>query len=129
MENIKISNYLFKKKLNDQFNIKRIHNYYGMVEQTGSIFLECNRCGFFNTHNFSEVIVRDANFNCVADGKKGIVQLFSILPSSYPGHILLTEDIGFVANKSDCSCANLGKRFKIVGRVKNAELRGCSDVQ
>ena len=129
LENKKVNNKIFKEKIMNELKVKRIHNYYGMVEQTGSIFFECSKCGFFNTHNFSEIIIRDSNFNSVKDGEKGIVQLFSILPSSYPGHILLTEDIGYISNHNNCSCSNLGKRFKILGRVKNAELRGCSDVE
>ena len=128
LESKKVTNKIFRQKIKKKLKVNRIHNYYGMVEQTGSIFFECDKCGFFNTHNFSEIIIRDSNFNSVEDGKVGIVQLFSVLPSSYPGHILLTEDIGYISNKNDCSCSYLGKRFKILGRVKNAELRGCSDV-
>ena len=59
--------------------------------------------------------------------KKGLIQLLSLLPTSYPGHNILTEDIGEIAKDSNCSCSILGKRFKIHGRVKNAEIRGCSD--
>ena len=40
--------------------IKNIHNYYGMIEQTGSIFLECEK-GFFHPSIFSEVIIRNKN--------------------------------------------------------------------
>jgi hypothetical protein len=51
----------------------------------------------------------------------------SILPNSYPGHSLLTEDEGVLIGEDDCMCGRLGKYFKIVGRLKNAEIRGCSD--
>src|SRR5205085_1228764 len=33
----------FKKKIFDVAGITRIHNYYGMAEQTGSIFMECDQ--------------------------------------------------------------------------------------
>ena len=46
---------------------------------------------------------------------------------SYPGHSLLTEDEGILLGEDDCRCGRLGKYFKIVGRIKNAEIRGCSD--
>jgi hypothetical protein len=50
------------------------------------------------------------------------------LPKSYPGHIILTEDEGEIIGDGDCACGRLGKYFKIHGRLKNAEMRGCSDV-
>ena len=57
----------------------------------------------------------------------GLVQLSSILPFSYPGHILLSEDTGEIIGEDDCPCGRLGKTFQIHGRVKHAEIRGCSD--
>jgi len=51
----------------------------------------------------------------------------SVLPFSYPGHSLLTEDEGTLLGEDDCTCGRLGKYFRIVGRLKNAEIRGCSD--
>ena len=128
LEKLKISNDEFKKQLRQNTKIKKIHNYYGMVEQIGSIFIECEKCGFFITSNYSEVFIRDQNFNLLKDGQKGIVQLISLLPSSYPGHNIITEDIGEVAKKNSCLCSSLGKRFKIHGRILNAETRGCSNV-
>ena len=53
------------------------------------------------------------------------MQLFSLLPKSYPGHNILTEDIGKIAS---CKCGFEGKCFTIHGRVKHSEIRGCSDV-
>jgi len=128
MESISVTNIVYKFKIKKEFEIQKIHNYYGMVEQTGSVFFECSKCGFFNTHNFSEIIIRDENFNVMKNNKSGIIQLLSILPSSYPGHNLITEDLGFIYDKQDCECYVLGKRFRVTGRVKKAELRGCSDV-
>ena len=46
---------------------------------------------------------------------------------SYPGHSLLTEDEGVLLGEDDCKCGRLGKYFLVLGRVKNAEIRGCSD--
>lgn len=128
MEKLKVNNIFFKKELKKLFDIKKIHNYYGMVEQTGSIFFECDKCNYFNTHNFSEIIIRNNEFQVVKNNTLGIIQLLSILPSSYPGHSLLTEDLGIIDDRNSCSCSKLGKRFRVIGRVKQAELRGCSDV-
>ena len=98
-----------------------------MVEQTGSIYMECE-CGHLHTPVFSDVIFRRASDFSMADiGEKGIIQVVSILPFSYPGHSLLTEDEGILLGEDDCSCGRLGKYFKIAGRLKNAEIRGCSD--
>lgn len=50
-----------------------------------------------------------------------------MLPHSYPGHSLLTEDEGIILGEDDCPCGRKGKYFKLTGRIKQAELRGCSD--
>ena len=97
-----------------------------MVEQAGSIFVECEY-GNMVTSAYSDIIIRDKNFNICDFNKKGIIQLFSIIPESYPGHIILTEDEGMILNEDGCKCGRLGKHFKIFGRIKNAEIRGCSD--
>ena len=121
-----VDNTTFKKSLNDAFGLKRIHNYYGMIEQTGSIFFECEE-GCFHTSSFSDIIVRDAQFKSVEQGQKGLIQLLSLLPTSYPGHSILSEDVGEIIGEDDCPCGRTGKRFKVHGRIKKAEIRGCSD--
>ena len=55
------------------------------------------------------------------------MEVVSVLPESYPGHVLLTEDEGVLLGEDDCPCGLKGKYFKILGRIKNAEIRGCSD--
>ncbi len=126
MEKLKINNKTFKQKLRNKFKLKNVYNYYGLVEQTGSIFLEC-KCGYFITSNFSDILIRDKNFNILQNGNKGFIQLFSLLPTSYPGHSILTEDIGEIVEKKNCNCPLNGKRFLVHGRIKEAEIRGCSD--
>lgn len=117
----------FSKRLNDACGIRRIHNYYGMVEQTGTIYMECEY-GHFHTSVFSDIIIRRAlDFSPANVGEEGIIQVFSILPKSYPGHSLLTEDKGILLGEDDCPCGRLGKYFNITGRLENAEIRGCSD--
>lgn len=117
----------FKAALKDVCGIKRVYDYYGMVEQTGSIYVECE-CGHLHASVFSDVIIRDPfDFSVCETGKKGLIQVVSVLPYSYPGHSLLTEDEGIVLGEDDCPCGRKGKYFSIIGRIKNAEIRGCSD--
>jgi len=107
-------------------NIK-VHNYYGMAEQLGSVFVECEY-GHMHCSNYSNIIIRNPkDFTSCINGQKGLIQLLSVLPSSYPGHSILTEDEGFILGEDDCPCGRKGKYFKILGRIKNAEIRGCSD--
>jgi phenylacetate-coenzyme A ligase PaaK-like adenylate-forming protein len=125
--NESISSDDFKEKLNSVCGINSIHDYYGMVEQTGSIHMECEY-GHLHTPVFSDIIIRKASdFSVAKIGERGIIQVLSILAHSYPGHSLLTEDEGILLGEDDCPCGRFGKYFKIVGRLKNAEIRGCSD--
>ena len=126
MEKFKVSNKKFKLDLKKKLKLKKSFNYYGLVEQTGSIFLECD-CGYFISSNFSEVLIRDEKLQICEKSKKGFVQLISILPSSYPGHNILTQDIGEIVDSKFCKCKLNGTRFLIHGRAKQAEVRGCSD--
>lgn len=117
----------FKQRLMDVCGLANIHDYYGMVEQTGCIYMECEH-GHLHASIFSDVITRrHTDFSPCAFGEPGIVQVVSVLPESYPGHSLLTEDEGVVIGEDDCPCGRSGKYFRINGRLKMAEIRGCSD--
>jgi len=116
----------FKKQLHSVCGIKHIYNYFGMVEQTGSIFIECQE-GNLHCSIYSDVIVRRSDFTVCDIKEEGMLQLLSLLPSSYPGHNILTEDSGTILGLDDCPCGRLGKYFEIYGRISNAEIRGCSD--
>ena len=124
---LKISNNKFKKELFTKLKISNIHNYYGLVEQTGSIYLEC-KCGYFVASNFSEVLIRGPNFELLKNKQRGFIQLISLLPTSYPGHSIITEDIGETVDETNCKCGLGGKKFLVHGRVEKAEIRGCSDI-
>lgn len=117
----------FKQRLTDVCGLSNVHDYYGMVEQTGCIYMQCEH-GHLHASNFSDVIIRNPyDFSVCPKGEKGIIQVVSVLPKSYPGHSLLTEDEGVILGEDDCPCGRQGKYFKIFGRLKNAEIRGCSD--
>jgi hypothetical protein len=118
----------FRAALGKATGIRRIYNFYGMVEQVGSIFLEGDD-GYLYPPNFADVIVRDPyTFEEVPDGQSGVLQVLSALPRSYPGHCLLTEDLGVVHAVDSSACGRFGKAFSVLGRIPQAELRGCSDV-
>jgi hypothetical protein len=119
----------FKASLRSAFGLRRIHDFYGMVEQVGSVYFECE-AGYFHTPNFADVIVRDEiTWQPSEAGRSGVVEVLSLLPRSYPGHALLTQDRGTIQGSDDCPCGRLGRRFSIEGRVPKAEIRGCSDTQ
>lgn len=117
----------FHDRLQAVCGLDRIHDYYGMVEQTGCIYMQCE-CGHLHASIFSDVIARrPIDFSVCDYGETGILQVVSALPESYPGHSLLTEDEGVILGEDDCPCGRLGKYFKIHGRLSKAEIRGCSD--
>lgn len=122
-----VDNDAYKRCLEEVCGLQHIYNYYGMVEQTGSIYIECE-CGHLHASNFSDVIIRNPkDFSICPMGEKGMIELVSVLPTSYPGHVILTEDEGVILGEDDCPCGRKGKYFKILGRIRNAEIRGCSD--
>jgi hypothetical protein len=55
LESKKISNRIFKKKLLTNYNIRKVINYYGLIEQVGSIFFECPTCNVFICSDFSDI--------------------------------------------------------------------------
>ena len=126
MQDQAIDRKLYNKKVLEIVGIKTVHNYYGMVEQTGSVFLECEH-GYFHSSIFSEIFIRDNNLKISPIKKRGLIQVLSLLPLSYPGHNILTEDIGKIEGIDDCKCGRKGKYFSIEGRVSGTEIRGCSD--
>ena len=117
----------FNRRINATFGNVRVYNYYGMAEQLGSVFVECEY-GHMHCSNYSDVIIRrSADFSVASVNERGLIEIVSLLPTSYPGHALLTEDEGEILGIDNCQCGRLGKYFRIHGRIKGAELRGCSD--
>lgn len=109
----------FRAGLADRLGIRRVHDFYGMVEQVGSVFLE-GEDGLLHPPLFGEVLVRDPrSFEVLPDGEEGLLQVLSPLPLSYPGHSLLTADLGSLDPHT--------RGLRVHGRVPRAELRGCSD--
>ncbi|AKA70751.1 acyl-protein synthetase [Clostridium scatologenes] len=108
-------------------NMRNIIDFYGMVEQVGVVFVDCEY-GHKHVPDFAEVIIRDINsLEEVEPGEQGIIEVMSILGSSYPSQAILTEDIGELVGIDSCKCGRKGKYFKFKSRVEKAETRGCGD--
>jgi hypothetical protein len=106
--------------------LTRSHNFYGMVEQIGTIFLEGPSGGSLYCPDFADVVIRDPEtWAELPPGKPGLIEVISTLPTSYPGHVLLTEDLGVINGIDDGDWP--GKHFSVHGRLPRAEARGCSD--
>jgi len=105
-----------------------IHNFYGMVEQIGTVFVECER-GHLHAPIYADVIIRDQlTLEALGSGETGLLQVLSFIPKSYPGHSILTEDLGRLLGEDDCPCGRKGRYFEVLGRLPKSEVRGCSDV-
>ncbi|MDY5649167.1 MAG: acyl-protein synthetase, partial [Lachnospiraceae bacterium] len=94
LQNEAVSKAEFKQRLKDVCGIEHVMDYYGMVEQTGCIYMECE-CGHLHASIYSDIIPRRmSDFSPCDVGEKGVLQVVSMLPESYPGHSILTEDEG-----------------------------------
>lgn len=121
-----ISQEQFKAAVFEMTGIKKVFDYYGMAEQTGSIFMECEY-GHLHASVFSDVKILDPKSMKSVEHGRGLIESDSLIPTSYPGHRLLNEDEGELLGIDGCPCGRLGKYFKVYGRIQGAELRGCSN--
>jgi hypothetical protein len=123
-----VDNAAFAARLAEWAGIGTVRNFYGMAEQVGSVFVE-GADGLLYPPWFADVVIRDpVTLAPLPPGEPGIVQVLSLLPRSYPGHSLLTEDLGVVEHVDGAAPGRCGKGLRILGRVPKTELRGCSDV-
>jgi hypothetical protein len=127
LEQERVDNEMFKAELRSRFGITRVYNFYGMVEQVGGVHLEGDD-GLLHPPSFGDVIVRNpVTWAEQPVGQPGVLQVLSALPTSYPGHSILTDDLGVVESVDSGRTTHLGKAFRVLGRVPHTELRGCSD--
>jgi hypothetical protein len=106
----------------------RIIDFYGMVENVGVVYPDCIE-GNKHAPLFAEVIVRDPlTLKPAEAGGRGLIQVCSALPTSFPGHLLLTEDMAEVIGYDGCPCGRRGISFRFAGRVPKAEARGCGNL-
>ncbi len=104
-----------------------ILDFYGMVEQVGTVFVDCP-AGNKHAPAFADVVIRrPKTFEPVAPGETGVIEVVSVLPTSYPGQALITEDQGLLLGVDDCPCGRKGNYFRFTKRIERAEVRGCGD--
>jgi Acyl-protein synthetase, LuxE len=107
----------------------RVIDFYGMVENVGVVYPDCE---YGNKHvpAFGEVIIRDPlTLAPVNVGEQGLIQICSVLPSSFPGFLVLTDDIGKLIYEDGCACGRRGTAFRFEKRAPKAEVRGCGAVE
>ncbi len=102
-------------------------DFYGLVEQNGVVFPSCE-AGARHVPRWADVIVRDPwTMAALPPGEPGLLQLINVLAHGAPYHSVLTEDLGETIAGA-CGCGRTGPRFRLIGRVPKAELRGCANV-
>jgi phenylacetate-coenzyme A ligase PaaK-like adenylate-forming protein len=125
----RVSKEEFSEKIADVFNTNpaNVLDFYGMAEQTGIIFVDCEY-GHKHVPVFSQVIIRDPYTQkpCPV-GAPGIIEIMSVLSDSYYSQAILTEDTGYLAGTDDCPCGRKGRYFHFASRIEKAEVRGCGD--
>ena len=122
-----VDNATFKARLHAATGLSRIYNFYGTVEQIGSVYMEGDD-GFLYPPNFADIVIRDPRtWEPAPVGEPGVIQVLSALPLSYPGHSILTEDLGVIYSVDSGAGGRFGKAFSVLGRVPRSEVRGCSD--
>lgn len=129
LEAEKVEKSLFNQQLADGFGVepKDIIDIYGFTEQMGLNYPDCP-CGCKHTSSYVKVLVRDVvTREVLPDGQEGMMEFITPIPHSYPGNVVLTDDMGII-EKNPCSYGRPGQRFRITGRMKKAEVRGCGDI-
>lgn len=129
LESERISKELFNQQLADCFGIEPVDviDIYGFTEQMGLNYPDCP-CGCKHESSYVKVLVRDVVTNEVLPaGEEGKLEFITPIPHSYPGNLVLTDDLGMIID-GECPYGRAGKRFKILGRLKKAEVRGCGDI-
>ena len=129
LENEKVEKSIFNNQLANAFGVQPIDviDIYGFTEQMGLNYPDCE-CGYKHESSYVRVIVRDTvTREVLPPGKEGMMEFITPVPHSYPGNVVLTDDVGII-EKEPCPYGRPGKRFRIVGRMKKAEIRGCGDI-
>lgn len=107
---------------------ENVIDFYGMVENIGVVYPDCTQ-GNKHAPAFADVLVRDPlTLAPLGEGHTGIIQVASVLPTSFPGHVLLTEDLATVIHDDHCPCGRRGLAFRLNGRIPKSETRGCGNV-
>jgi hypothetical protein len=107
---------------------QNVIDFYGFTEQMGLVYPNIGLEPKI-TSAYSEIIIRDfQSLEPVPDGKEGLIQIITPIPHSYPGTSILTEDVGRIISRDKSVNGRNGVHFEVLGRAKEAEVRGCGDI-
>jgi hypothetical protein len=127
MEAERVSEAAFCARTTSVLGRGRCVNFYGMAELGGTVFFQ-NPTGAFHCPSYADVIIRHpSTLEPLPAGIPGLIQVVNTLPTSYPGHSILTEDMGMLVDEDGGRGGMMGRSFRVLGRVPMSELRGCSD--
>lgn len=129
LESEKIDKEVFNRELSAGFGLEPtdVIDIYGFTEQMGLNYPDCP-CGCKHISNYVRVLARDVvTREILPAGQEGMLEFVSPIPHSYPGNAVLTDDLGIVYDEP-CPYGRGGIRFKVTGRMKKAEVRGCGDI-
>lgn len=129
LESQKVSKKIFNSKIASVLGIPTsdIIDIYGFTEQMGLNYPDC-KFGWKHLPAYAEVLIRsEVDLSVCPDGESGLLEFLSPLQHSYPGNVVLTDDIG-IAMGGTCGCGSFGRRFQVIGRAEKAEIRGCGEI-
>ena len=69
--------------------------------------------------------VRDKEFKNIGFNKKGMLQILSVLPTSYPGHNIVTEDLRSYWERMIVNAERKENISKFLIDLEKSEVRGC----
>jgi hypothetical protein len=98
-------------------------NWFGMIEQVGTVYFDCVMGNFHASDNDTFVI---RAIDTLQPTQTGLLQMLSTVPRSYPGHSLLTDDICELVTQ--CRCGTPTRAFRFYDRRQGTSVRGCANV-
>ena len=126
----KVTRAQFNAAMEQVFGVPQsaVIDFYGFTEQMGVIYPD-GPDGCKYAPAFAEVVVRDpVTLRPLPDGQEGLLEFLTPVPHSYPGIAVLTDDIGVITARNAVAGDWHGTQFKVLGRAKKAEVRGCGDI-
>lgn len=127
LQELAVSNKDFQSAMFHSYGISEVRDYYGMAEQLGGIWVEGENSVLIPS-TYSSAVIRDPDtLEPLPMGETGLIHSFSTLPLSYPGHSLLTDDLGELVENTFRPEEFGEVGLKVIARLPAAEPRGCSD--
>lgn len=123
LETASVTRELFISTLRDLCPNVQVVNYFGMIEQVGTVYFDCVE-GCFHEHESASFTIRSPD--TLKQSERGLLHVVSPIPRSYPGHSLLTDDVCELVTA--CKCNAPTRAFRFLHRRKSSPARGCANV-